>query len=232
MVWAVSKPPDRLDSELLALAGALAGGVAQELSRPIRELREMLAVIVDNLDHHVATAKGPTPYPWKQVGELRDRVADAYLVSRKVARLAGDLASVAGSGAPVASAVDVNKTIEAALNLARHRLSSGTEVFIDFGAIPSVRAVPATLMLAIAQLIVQAAEAVGDEPYASLSLRSRRGEDAVTIYVVDNAPADDEVLRRRIGQVERTAAAAGATVHGTLSEEGGAELCLRIPVGH
>ncbi len=119
----MSGTSDKGDDELLAIAGLLAGGVAKELALPIRELRETLAHIVDGLDHHVSTAKGPTPYSWAQVGELRDGVAQANLLSRRAARLASDLSTAAMSASDPRGLVDVNKTLEAALNLARHRVS-------------------------------------------------------------------------------------------------------------
>lgn len=231
MVRTVSDRSPHEEEELLALAGSLAGGVARELARPIRELREMLAVVVDALDTHVANAKGPTPYSWKQVGELRDRVADAYLISRNVARLAGDLSAAIGETRDDSpSVVDVNKTIEAALNLARHRLATDTEVFIDFGAIPSIRAVPDVLLLTIARIIVVAAERIGDARDGEISLRSRRHGDVVGIHVTDNAPGDAPSRAGRVSELQRLAALSGATVEGRALDDGGTEICLRIPV--
>ncbi len=182
----MSSTSDKGDEELLAIAGLLAGGVAKELALPIRELRETLAVIVDGLDHHVSTATGPTPYSWAQVGELRDRVAEAYLVSRRAARLAGDLAVAATSASEPRGLVDVNQTIEAALNLARHRVSSEAEVFIDFGVVPAVRAVGGRLLLGLARLIFAAAAAA----QSTISLTSRREGDEVVITIVHDGSPD------------------------------------------
>jgi C4-dicarboxylate-specific signal transduction histidine kinase len=217
------------DDEMLAFAGVLAGGVARELSRPIRELRELLAIIVDDLDHHVASAKGPTPYSWRQVGRLRDRVADAYLVCRKAARLAGDLA-FASSGPPVLGAVDVNKTIEAALNLARHRVSSDTELFMDFGALPSVRSNGARLMLAVARLIVSAADAT-EGAAGTISLTSRREDDSAVIYIVHDASTDADQLAGAAEASNRIGKPIGATVE-VIERDGGAGWALRMPLGH
>ncbi len=180
------KGGDKGDEELLAIAGLVVGGVAKELAMPIRELRETLAVIVDGLDHHVSSAKGPTPYSWAQVGELRDRVAAAYLLSRRTARLAGDLATAATSVSDQRGLVDVNKTLGAALNLARHRVSSDAEVFIDFGAVPAVPAVAGRLLLGLARLIFAAADAA----QSTITLKSRREGDAVVITVLHDGSPD------------------------------------------
>lgn len=196
------------DAGVLAIAGLLAGGVAAELARPIRELRERLAVIVDELDHHVARAKGPTPYSWEQVGVLRERVAEAYLMSRRAARLAGELAQAAGAAPEAMVAIDVNKTLDAALNLARYRVSAGCEVFADFGAVPVVRGAEGRLLLLCARLIIAAAER---EPHA-ITLSSRRAADGVVVTIRHDGDPDAAWHAGQVAALASLAAAASATV--------------------
>jgi signal transduction histidine kinase len=227
----MNEPPDPTQRDVLALTGMLAGGVAADLSRPMRELREMLAVIVDELDHHVATARGPTPFSWKQLGQMRDRVAEAYLLSRQVARLAGDLAAATGSS-PGVSAVDVNKTLEAALNLARHRLAEGTEIFVDLGAVPAVRIVPAQLLLALAHLIVCAADGARAVRDGAVRLSSRREGDHVVVRVCENGQATPEEVIAVVADAQRMVEPGSATVEGCVGQDQGGTYAIRIPIGH
>ena len=121
---------DRARHTMVA-AGVLASGVAAELVRPLRELREGLAELVERLDHFANHAKGPHPYPYDDTKLLREELAGAYLSCRKVTRLADDLHSAVDHRAIAAEASDVNRLVEAAMNLARHRISASTEVFVD-----------------------------------------------------------------------------------------------------
>src|SRR5690606_22561849 len=52
-------------------AGELARTVVLELARPLRELRETLALLMEGIDHHMAEAGGPVPLPWKALEALR-----------------------------------------------------------------------------------------------------------------------------------------------------------------
>jgi C4-dicarboxylate-specific signal transduction histidine kinase len=200
------------EEPLRAVASALASGVAGQLSQPLRELRENLAVMVETLDRYVADAPGPTPYPWKSLNALRQELAQAYLLSREVARLAGDLQEgVSGAGA-AAHVTDVNRCVESALNLARHRVSSHTEVFVDLGSLPPVHAVTGELVLAIAKLVLCCAESAALREGSALSIKtscSRAREiETVVISIADNGmglPAGVRAAEQVVAPVARRA---------------------------
>jgi signal transduction histidine kinase len=145
------------DSVVQAAAGTIASGVAAELIAPLRELRDGLAVIVETLDKHFAAVKGPTPYPYAATKALRERVAEAYLTSRQVTRLTADLARAIGPRGGAAEPCDLNRLLEEAIGLARHRIGE-IECELDAGDIPLVRAVPGELVLLFATLLIAAAD--------------------------------------------------------------------------
>lgn len=214
------------EDPLRAVAGALASGVAGQLSQPLRELRENLAAMVETLDRYVAEAPGPTPYPWKALHVLRQELAHAYLLSREVARMAGDLHEGVSGSDGVAQVTDVNRCVESALNLARHRLSKHTEVFVDLGSVPPVHAVSGELVLAIAKLVLCCADSAARREGSALSIRTARGSSGetatVVISIADNgsgspaaARAAEQVVapvvRRLRGTFEGTAQPAQGT---------------------
>lgn len=198
------------EEPLRAVASALASGVAGQLSQPLRELRENLAVMVETLDRHVADAPGPTPYPWKSLHALRQELAQAYLLSREVARLACDLhEGVSGAGGEPQE-TDVNRCVESALNLARHRVSSHTEVFVDFGSLSPVRAVPGELVLAIARLVLCCADSAALREGSALSIKTMcsrgRASETVMISIADNGmglPAETRAAEQVVAPVLR-----------------------------
>ncbi len=147
--------PDPLES--LAARGVLAGGVAAELAAPLGRIQRKLAETVTMLDHHVATARGPEPLAWEQVGRVREQIAEAYLDVGRAARLAADLAAIAAPSAGAAE-VDVNDVVERAVALARHRVANEGEILLDLGTLPRIRADAPLLVQAIAHVLLIAAD--------------------------------------------------------------------------
>ncbi len=214
----------------LAAAGALAGGVAAELRVPLRELRESLAVMVEILDHHLGGMGGPAPYPWEETKALRERIAQAYLTGRKVARLNSDLGDAINSYGQSAELVDVNKLVEVATNLTRHRISAGTELFIDFGQVPEAKVVPGEVVLLLARLLTIAADSAHDVPGAAISVKTRcEGRDEIAIYVADSGkglPAEVEAAQALGKDVARSL---GGVFEGASQLGAGSVFELRIP---
>lgn len=178
------------------LVGALASGVARQMAAPLRQLRETLAVMVESLDEHVHGAAGPDPYPWKKLHVLRQELAEAYLTSRTIARLAGDLADgLSRLEVETPELIDINKQVEAALNLSRHAVSSATEIFVDLGSVPLVRAAPSGLMVTLAEMLLLSAQSVSAIDGSALSIKTRcdDAEGEVVIYIADNGRGIDTI---------------------------------------
>ncbi len=220
----------------MVAAGILASGVAAELVRPLRELREGLAELVERLDHFANHAKGPHPYPYDDTKLLREEIAGAYLSCRKVTRLADDLHSAVDHRAIAAEASDVNRLVEAAMNLARHRISASTEVFVDFGNIPLVRVVPAELMLSLANLLIVCADSARGASNTAISIKTRAeadpdtGAQEIVIFVADNGagcPEDAQIASRL---AESLCKQVGGSFTGTSELGSGSVFELRLPV--
>src|SRR5262245_33592871 len=73
------------------IAGEVAVDVARQLAEPVRALRDRLGLVVDHLERHVATATGPTPYPWRSLQALRQDLGAAYLEVTTIARRLDEL---------------------------------------------------------------------------------------------------------------------------------------------
>jgi hypothetical protein len=156
----------------LAAAGALAGGAAAELARPLRELRELLAVAVEKLDRHVADAPGPLPLSWDDTRAMRQRLTSAYLISRELARMSSHLAGALSASTAVET-VDINKLVDGAMALVRHRTAADTEVFIDLGALPPVLAPSGQIVLVVGRLLMLTADSA--RKVEGAARRRRRG---------------------------------------------------------
>ncbi|MBI4511988.1 MAG: hypothetical protein HY698_20320 [Deltaproteobacteria bacterium] len=167
--------------EWLAATGILAGQVAVDLAEPLARIRDGLASVVDTLDQHVASAKGPKPLPWNMVTSLRRKLADAFFDAGRVAKLAGDLAALAsppcGVKEEVLTAIDVNQVLERAVSLSLHRLTGDCEVFVNLGRLGRARGNEARLTQALTQLLVGAAQAARAAAGSNGTISVRTHED-------------------------------------------------------
>jgi C4-dicarboxylate-specific signal transduction histidine kinase len=220
------------------VVGELAGGVTRQMVRPLRELREDLAVLVESLDRHMMESRGPKGLSYHEVESMRHTLADCYLRCRDTARLASDLAQASSPAEATLAPVDLNKLVESALNLARHRIKEDTEVFVDLGSVPLVRGHQAALLLAISQMIAVAAESAARAPGSALSIKTRSAEGKtpspeaeVVLLVADNGgghpSAVDELIEILGTALEGTGGHSAAT-----SQAGaGSAFELRFPSG-
>lgn len=217
----VLEQEDGTEHPLQAVAGALASSVAGQLARPMRELRENLAVMVESLDRYIGEAEGPNPYPWKDLQTLRQEIADAYLLSRSTARLASELFEALNVQAALIEAIDVNRQVEAALELVRHRIGESTELFVDLGSIPPVRAVAGELTLTVAKMLLSCADSARVLEGSAISVKTRheRDDGEVVIYVADNGCGIPSAAESATLAIEPVMKRLGGRFHG-VSEPG------------
>lgn len=214
-------------------AGEVAGDVAAELAGPLADLRDRLAMMVDRVDRHVAEATGPVPYPWKQLQAMRQDLAAAYLDTTSLARLAGDLHEAVGSLGIAATEVDVERHVEAAVSLARHKFGARTELLVDVHAVPSVRAPVGELTLAVSRMIAVCAISADRRDVASLSVRTRTEDDSagrwVVIVAADNGGGAAAEAADLIAALGPFAQRLGGGFDGHSEPEQGSVFELRLP---
>lgn len=226
------------DQPLNAVAGVLASKAVRELARPLRHLRENLAVILDAVERHVSHSEGPDPYPWKALQSLRQDLAEAYLLSRDTARIADELSEVMGPGATASEVqpVDVNRHVEAALALVRSRFRDHTELFIDLGSVPPVRAVPSELSLIVAKLLLCVADSAAGVAGSAVSVQTRYFDDddeppAVMIAVADNGVGTPAAAASARASIEPIMARLGGSFDGVSEPGQGSAFECWFPVG-
>jgi hypothetical protein len=219
----------RRRERLRAAAGELAAGVCAQLIRPLRELREDLAVLVEVIDQHTTESRGPRGMNWKEIETLRQQLVRAYLSSRDTARLAQELASaLAAGGTP--EAADLNKLVESGIHLGVHRVTAATELFVDLGSLRPVRTVAAEITLLVACMVMLAAESTDGVEHSAISIKTVSEGDVAAVLVSDNgrgAPAALERLQQ-LGHdvVEPLGGSFAATSQGGV----GSALELRLPL--
>ena len=215
-------------------AGAIASGVAPELVRPLTELRDELAAVIEALDRHIIESKGPDPYPWDATRALREQLAEAYFHSREVTRLARYLAESISPGPAPPELVEVRDCVEAALALTKAQMSPDTEIFVDYGETSPVRIASGRLSLALAQLISASAESARGVAGAAIAIRTRAEREpdepeVVTISVADSGAGAPDGARGVEAWVAHVAAEAGGSLVATAKLGQGTAFELRLP---
>lgn len=222
------------DAVFVDAAGHLAREVSAEMVRPLRGLRETLAVAVEKLDRHMGQAKGPEPLPWSQLDRLRQQLADAYLQCRQLTRLASELADVTRDQAVRVEAVDVNKLVDHSLNLARHKIAAHTQVYVDHGAVPLVRGASRLVVLCLVAALAAAAQSAAAGQGASVTIATRQEDtdpERVVIEVHDDGGGADTAAALACVIGTEAAEISGGSFSGASESAHGCRFELRLPTG-
>lgn len=191
----------------LARAGRLAAAMADEIEGPIRS-------VGDSLQHLRAS-----------VGEL-DAGSPAAAISAAVgAALAGidRIAQVVDAAKELGRdehggrlTIDVNRTLLATLEVARHEYRAVAEIETDLGELPAVTCVARELNLVLLDLIVNAARAVGGDGVgigARRALRIRTRAEGSEVVITAEDPGDGSAMPS-VGAGEGAGVGAGAGAGG------------------
>jgi hypothetical protein len=197
------------------VAGEVAVDLARQLGEPVRALRDRLALVVDQLERHVATSTGPTPYPWRSLQALRQDLAAAYLEATTLARRLDELDRALDDEPP--GWFDLSAAVELGLHLAGHHLAAGIELLIDLGNTPPARGAPGTVALLVAQLVAVSAKSARDLPGSTVSVRVMLDGETALVAIADN------------GAGSARAAHLGELVRGVMSPWGGTIDAASVP---
>ncbi len=215
-------------------AGLLAVGITQQLATPLGNIHQLLGNAVNVLDHHVANAKGPNPLGYDESKDIRETIAEAFLLSATATRIANDLTQALHCPRQAIESVDINPLINNALALVRHRFATATELFIDLATTPPVSLNPSSFVLGLARILLACADSTSQAGETAVSIRSRieqRKRPMLLITIADNGRG---MKNAKLSIVIKLAHWVAREVSGTVvavSEPGsGATFEIRIPI--
>jgi hypothetical protein len=178
------------------LAGAVAADLAIDLAAPLRAASDRLALSVDLIDRHVSTSTGPTPYPWRALGTLRQDLASSYLDATVAARRIDDLRGVLLTLERTYGIEPVNEAVEVGVHLAGHRLIDNVELLVDLAPVPSGHLERGGLALIVARAVMLCAESASAIVGSALSVRTHleRDDGRIVVAISDNGRGAPGVL--------------------------------------
>ena len=211
------------------LAGIVAADLAIDLAAPLRAASDRLALSVDLIDRHVATSTGPTPYPGRALGALRQDLAASYLDATVAARRIDDLRGVLLALERPPTVESVNEAVEVGVHLAGHRLIDTVELLVDLTPIPHGHIERGALALIVARAVMLCAESAAATVGSALSVRtSLDGSDhRIVVAISDNGRGTGGVLEAAT-QMAAVADDWGATIDAAVEDDQGCSFEVRI----
>jgi PAS domain S-box-containing protein len=179
-----------VQADRLAAVGMLAGGVGHEINNP-------LSYVLSNASYLESLLAG-TPGP-DALAEARTALEELRAGAERIRDVVKSLKLFADAE-PTVREVDVVPVLDSALALARNKLRNRARLVREIEAIPPVSGDPARLAQVFVSLLVNATDAIAQEPGEQHEIRvSTRVEgDRVAVGVSDTGRAFTLEERRRL----------------------------------
>lgn len=219
-----------LQAQKFEVIGQLAAGIAHEINTPIQYVNNNLGFlhqIFSRLDRLLAgchqlltaakqgtvppelTARVETLMGEAEVDYLREEVPKAVAQSlegvARVAKIVRSVREMSHPGAPGRKIpLDLNKTLESALTMARNEWTLVAEVVTDFDpALPPVPCLEDVLHQALLNLLINAAQAVGEVVQGTnrkgiITVRTRRQGDWAQLEIHDTGLGIPQAVQPKI----------------------------------
>ena len=205
------KQTQLVQSEKLVSLGQLSAGVAHEINNPIqfiqgnmRILNESMETILPILDNHASEygdfriARLNYPFFRQHVTTLLTDMTNGAV---RIAAIVRDLKKFARMDeGRLDEMVDLNEVVKASLRLVHNKIKR-YQVVEDLDVnLPAIPGSTSKLEQVMVANLINAAEALGDNPDGKITVRTRREDDemSVCVSISDNGPGMSEEVKQRL----------------------------------
>ncbi|TRW95872.1 response regulator [Candidatus Methylobacter oryzae] len=193
-----------LQSEKLASIGLLAAGVAHEINNPIgfissdlNILKSYVGSLLRLIDEYALLETNAPDDMLKRIDETKQEIDLPFLRqdvmeligesidgSERVCKIVQDLRDFSHPGDSEWRQVNLNTALDSSLNLAWNEINHKAEVIKDYDDVPMVECLYDQISQVFVNLLVNAAQAIGEK--GQITLRTRSENEWVTVSVIDN----------------------------------------------
>src|SRR5205823_1043428 len=135
-------------ADRLATVGTLSAGVAHEINNPLAYTIANLGYVSECVKHALERGSSVDPR------ELRDAVAEAIEGAERVSRIVKDMKTLSRVDDERIVAVDVERALDASVNMALHELRHKAAVVKDYAGVGLARANEGRLVQVFLNLLV------------------------------------------------------------------------------
>lgn len=208
-------------SEKLATLGTLVSGVAHEINNPLSFVHsnvdtlgqhsDAIAKLYPLLIEAISIDESERPAFAERVfkfleaedleyftEELDELVSDTNDGVQRVKEIVRNLRSFARMDAQVRTEADLNEGIRSTLKLIHNQISANTRINLSLEELPPVICNPGEINQVLLNILVNAAQALENQPEPRLAIASQVDQDWVQISIADNGKGMSKEIQQRI----------------------------------
>jgi PAS domain S-box-containing protein len=185
-------------AERLASMGTLAAGVAHEINNPLTYVMANIGFVAERLSKL-------RPFPAaafeQQVEELGTALSEAQEGAVRVRQIVRDLKTLARGDEEHYGPVDIARVIETSIGMVAADIRAKAELVVDLGAVPSVEASESRLGQVLVNLLVNAAQSIGDGGPSANRIRIATRTDAAGRAVISVSDTGSGIPPEVLGRI-------------------------------
>jgi signal transduction histidine kinase len=192
-----------VQSAKMASLGILAAGIAHEINNPnsfVNANVQVLKNYLNNLAKFITVQEEyiySLPEPNEELKSLKTRlkidyilkdveklISDSFEGTLRIKSIVSDLKEFSRLDKPLSEEYNINAGLRSTLNILRHELKKGVQVFEDYGKIPLLRCHPQQINQVFMNILINSVHAIDRK--GEIHIKTFLEENEIIVYIKDS----------------------------------------------